>query len=83
MGREIRVTKCGEIEGCEFNDRISIEFSPFDLLILKEIFEERATKAIGYNQQGDERDMRELFAEAREIWKKERMWEKERAEKDK
>lgn len=77
MDRKIKVTKCGEQINCEFDDRIGIEFSPAKVLILKEIFEERAMDAEDYWKQGDKRDMCELFTTARE------MWEKARREKDK
>ena len=77
MDREIKVTKCGEQNGCLFSDRVSIEFSPSELETLERIFEQRAINAIRYNEQGDERDMRELFGEGF------RMWEKARKEKNK
>ncbi len=68
MDREIKVTKCGELLSCESEDRISIEFSPIDLLNLKEIFQIRALDATDYNKQADERGMRELFMRGRVMW---------------
>ena len=66
--REIKVTKCGEQQGCLFDDRVSIEFSPSELETLKQIFEQRAVNATRYNEQGDERDMCELYTKAYEMW---------------
>jgi len=77
MGREIKVTKCGEQQGCSLDDRVSIEFSPSELETLKYIFEDRAIDTTRYNDQGNEREMHDLFSTAR------RMWEKVRREKDK
>lgn len=77
MDREIKVTKCGEQKGCLFDDRVSIEFSPSELEALKNIFEQRAVNATRYNEQGEERDMCEVYTEAYE------MWEKARKEQDK
>ena len=77
MDREIKVTKCGKIEACELNDRISIEFSPFEVTNLKWMFNERAMAAKEYQEQGSERKMHDVFATSREIW------EKARGEKDK
>ena len=77
MDREIKVTKCGEQQGCEFDDRVSIEFEPAELTDLSFIFKSRAEIEGNYNQQGCERERCELFTTARE------MWEKERREKDK
>ena len=75
MDREIKVTKYGKIEGCVFDDRVSIELSPYDLGRLKHIFEKRALNAKSYSNQTEEREMYGVFAKAYEIWdecKKER-----------
>ena len=77
MDREIKVTKCGEWADCEYNDRISIEFSPSEILRFAELFEQRALDAEKYSDQTRERGMHEGFLSARE------MWEKARKEKDK
>lgn len=77
MNREIKVTKCGEMETCEINDRISIELSPFEVTNLRWIFDARALAAKEYHEQGRERKMHDIFATARELW------ENVRGEKDK
>ena len=77
MDREIKVTKCGVWEDCEYNDRIIIEFSPMELLKFAQLFEQRALDAENYSDQTAEREMHDGFTTAREIW------EKERREKDK
>lgn len=77
MDRKIKVTKCGEQQGCEFDDRVSIEFEPAELTDLMLIFKRRAETEDNYNTQGRERKRCELFTTARDIW------EKERREKDK
>ena len=78
--REIKVTKCGEQQGCLFDDCVSIEFTPSELEALKYIFEQRAINATRYDKQGDERDMCELYTRARKMWEKAR---KEEEKKDK
>lgn len=77
MEREIKVTKCGVWEDCEFDDRVSIEFAPSELTDLLFIFKRRAETEDNYDAQGYERERCELFTAARDIW------EKERREKDK
>ena len=77
MDREIKVTKCGERQGCEFDDRISIEFEPSELTDLLLTFKRRAEREGNYNQQGRERERCELFTTAREMWEKAR-WEKDK-----
>lgn len=70
--RKIEVVKVGEKTGCLLNDRISIEFSPNDLVSLKEIFEVRALKAASFSRQTEEREMVEVFDGAHRIWREER-----------
>ena len=70
--REIEVTKCGELFNCEFDDRVSIEFTPSELLNMKEVFAERAIDASDYDRQGRERVACEVFTTAREMWEKAR-----------
>ena len=78
MDREIKVTKCGELQGCELNDRISIELSPYDITKLSYAFRPNALEfKNGYLEQEDVRELYLVFTTAREIW------EKERREKDK
>ena len=77
MDREIKVTKYGKIEGCLFNDRVSIELSPYIIKWLKHIFEKRALNAKTYSDQTEEREMYDVFAKAYEIWDE---CEKERKE---
>ena len=70
--REIKVTKCDEQFNCEFDDRVSIEFTPSELLNMKEVFKERAIDASDYDRQGRERVACEVFTRAREMWEKAR-----------
>ena len=72
MDREIKVTKCGEIQNSLFNDRVSIEFTPFELETLKKVFKERAMNANHYDEQGNERDKCGVFTKAYEVWEKAR-----------
>lgn len=72
MDREIKVTKCGNILACQFNDRVSIEFFPTELINLKTLFEARALASKDYDDQGAERELRDAFATARRMWKKAR-----------
>lgn len=72
MDREIKVTKCDEQQGCEYDDRVSIEFEPSELTDLMLIFKTRAENEGNYNQQGKERERCDLFTAARDIWEKER-----------
>ena len=72
MDREIKVTKCGDMVASELNDRISIEFSPFEITNLKWIFNTRALSAKEYQEQGSERKMHNLFVTARGMWEKAR-----------
>ena len=74
--RKIEVVKLGEKLACLLNDRISIEFSPIEIVELKSIFEYRAMKAGTYTDQTEERERAEIFDEA------DRMYEKERKEWD-
>ena len=67
--REIKVTKCGKHEGCEYNDRVSIEFSPVELTSLIHIFTDRAEIEKNYDRQDYEHKRCELFTEARRIWR--------------
>ena len=79
MNREIKITKFGDATPYERNDRISIEFTPAEVYVFREIFEERALKAKEYTAQGIERDMHDVFHTAREMWFEERR-KKEEAE---
>jgi hypothetical protein len=89
--REIKVTKCGSLQECELNDRISIEFSPYELTNLVYLFRTQVKGTRDYSYQDterfllkatrrevkDERILLEAVETAREIW------EKARREKDK
>ena len=68
MDREIKVTRCGDQEACELNDRISIEFSPLELLTFASLFEQRALAAETYSNQTAERTMHRGFLSARKMW---------------
>lgn len=72
MDREIKVTKCNDQGAYEFDDRISIEFMPIELFELKGLFEARALETKDFSKQGDEREMHDVFAAAREMWEKAR-----------
>ena len=72
MDREIKVIKCGEQQGCEFDDQVSIEFEHSALTDLLLIFKRRAEIEENYDQQGRERERCELFTAAREMWEKAR-----------
>ena len=63
--REIKVTECGSLQECELNDRISIEFSPYELTNLIYLFRTR-------REVEDERILLEAFETAREMWGKAR-----------
>lgn len=63
MDRVIKVTKCGEKEVCGVNDRISIEFSPFELIALTRIMGLQA-KHRDINQS----ELHDAFLTARQIW---------------
>lgn len=69
MGRVIKVTTCGEQEVCGVNDRISIEFSPFEILALTRTFGSRALMLKGHAP-GNDHAMRDVFIAARDIWAK-------------
>jgi hypothetical protein len=71
MDREIKVTKCGEQEVCGVNDRISIEFTPFEVIALTRTFRLR-TLAAKIQDQDNEREMHDVFLAAREMWGKRR-----------
>lgn len=74
--REIKVTKCGSLQECELNDRISIEFSPYELTNLIYLFRTRR-EVKDYPDRDNERILLKAVETARE------MWEKARREKDK
>lgn len=69
MGRVIKVTICGEQEVCGVNDRISIEFSPFEILALTRTFGSRAL-ILKSHAPGNDRAMHDVFVAARDIWSK-------------
>ena len=69
---KIKVVKLGEYEGCSFDDRISIEFSPANIEHLEEIFEERSIRANDYYDQTIERKFKDLFEQALLEWKEQR-----------
>ena len=75
--REIKVTECGSLQECELNDRISIEFSPYELTNLIYLFRTRREGVKDYPVRDNERILLEAFETARE------MWEKARREADK
>lgn len=69
MGRVIKVTKCGEQNVCGVNDRVSIEFTPFEIIALTRTFGKQAltTKS---KLPGNAHAMRNVFTAARDIWAK-------------
>ena len=76
MDREIKVTKCGEQKVCGVNDRISIEFNPFEVLNITRIFGKHALASTNPRDQHNELALHDVFCMAREMWTKMR---KERA----
>lgn len=70
--RKIEVVKLGEMLARLLNDRISIEFSPYELSTLGKIFELRAVRAETYGDQTQERCLYEIFEEAFELWEEKR-----------
>ena len=71
MNVGIRITKpayCGDPDGCVFNDRVSIEFSPVELSMLRIHFTEQALEAKEYRTQTEMRGMREAFSDAYKVW---------------
>jgi len=70
--RIIKVVRCGCTLISGYHDRISIEFSPDELLQLEKIFIHRALNAETYVQQDFEREMKNTYNSARELWLEER-----------
>ena len=68
MDRVIKVTKCGEKEVCGVNDRISIEFSPFEVIALTRIFGLLAVES--KYRDVNESEIHDVFLMARQIWEK-------------
>ena len=68
MDRLIKVTKCGEKEVCGVDDRISIEFSPFEVIALTRIFGILAVKS--EHRDVNESEIHDVFLMARQVWEK-------------
>ena len=77
MDREIKVTKCGEQEVCGVNDRISIEFTPFEVIALTRTFGIQALASTDHRDQCKELVLHDAFFTAREMWIKMRKKRKE------
>jgi hypothetical protein len=60
----IKVVYCGSPMYCEFEDRISIEFSPSELTMLTIHFTKAAMIAEMYSGQTEMREQRETFNRA-------------------
>ena len=68
MDRVIKVTKCGAKEVCGVDDRISIEFSPFEVIALTRIFGILAVKS--EHRDLNESKIHDVFLMARQVWEK-------------
>lgn len=66
--RVITVVRAGVQTGCELNDRVSIEFSPNELLTLMYHFRGQAMEAEEYTLQTDMREKQKTFREAHHQW---------------
>jgi len=72
MARNKFRMKLSKRRGCRLRDKIWIPFSPQELERLETLMENHALEAEDYLTQGEFRELKQKFAEARDEWERRR-----------
>ena len=72
MDREIKVTRCGEQEASDLNDRISIEFAPYEVSILNHILSTNIEETRGSPLQDNKCQLYDALVAAHATWQEAR-----------